>query len=137
MCACVCTLAFGPASACRLHAGGGGYPCLLEAGYFLVLWLASASRGKRRQEQTSRHDLQVGRRTVIRRLAEKGYTPKAKRVKNEQGEKWRKTRVAFVSKHKDKTASQWCSFLQGVGDLKDFTWYPKELRPRFLRPWGL
>ena len=44
-----------------------------------------------------------------------------------------KKRVAFCKRYEGKNAAQWKSFLQGVGDFKEFTWYPKELRPKFYK----
>jgi hypothetical protein len=75
----------------------------------------------------------VSRRTIIRRLAEKGYYPKKKRSKTDLGEVRMKKRVAFCKRYEGKNAAQWKSFLQGVGDFKEFTWYPKELRPKFYK----
>ena len=47
-------------------------------------------------------------------------------------------RVAFAMQHVGKTAAQWNEFLQAVGDIKEFTFYPRELRPKFKQlrsPW--
>ena len=44
----------------------------------------------------------------------------------------------FAKKFFSWNASDWKSNLQAVGDFKDFTWYPRELKPRFNKlraPW--
>ena len=53
--------------------------------------------------------------------------------KGDPGEKQSKKRVAFASRHASKTFQQWQSYCQGCGDLKEFTWYPRELQPQFKR----
>lgn len=75
----------------------------------------------------------VSRRTLIRRLSEKGYNPEKKRSKTDLGPVRMKKRLDFCKKHGDKNATQWKAFLQGVADFKEFTWYPKELRPKFYK----
>ena len=75
----------------------------------------------------------ICRRTVIRRLADKGFTPQKKRCKSDPDEQLKKRRLQFCRRHKGKTASQWQSQLQAVGDLKTFTWYPKELYGKFQK----
>ena len=72
----------------------------------------------------------VGERTVIRRLADKGIKPKKKLSKSEQSLKNAKTRLKFAKKHESKTAQEWKGELQAVADIKEFTWYPHDLRPR-------
>ena len=62
-----------------------------------------------------------------------GYKPMKKRGKWDPGPRDRKRRVKFCKKHEDKDAWAWKSFLQGVGDFSEFTWYPKELHPAFER----
>ena len=64
-----------------------------------------------------------GRRTVIRRLAEKGYTPSRKLCKTDPTEKTKTKRASFGRKHQNKNFQQWQAQLQGVGDLKDLTTY--------------
>ena len=47
-------------------------------------------------------------------------------------------RLAFAKQHVRKSAAQWNDFLQAVGDIKEFTFYPGELRPKFKQltsPW--
>lgn len=67
----------------------------------------------------------VGRRTVIRRLADRGFKPKRKIAKNDYGPKWRAKRYKFTKKWIHLTGEQWKTKVQGVGDVKHFTYYPK------------
>ena len=75
----------------------------------------------------------ITRRTVIRRLADKGYTPEKKLNKNDPGVKQKKKRCNFGKKHAGKDAQQWKAYLQACGDFKEFTFYPKELQPKFKK----
>ena len=78
------------------------------------------------------------RRTLIRRLAAKGYKPERKISKNDPGPALMKKRLKFAKKYSSWDASDWKSNLQAVGDFKDFTWYPRWLKPRFNKlraPW--
>jgi hypothetical protein len=71
-------------------------------------------------------------------LAEKGYKPEVKLQKSDPGVALAKKRVTFGRKHQDKSAEQWGTFLQAVGDIKEFTHYPKELQGKFKKlraPW--
>ena len=80
----------------------------------------------------------VSMRTVRRRLAAKGYKPERKIQKSDPGEVLSKKRVAFAKKHLAKTPQQWKAFLQAVGDIKEFTYYPKKLRGKMKKlraPW--
>ena len=80
----------------------------------------------------------VCRRTVIRRLAEKGYTPTKKAAKSDPGPSLAKRRLDFAGEHVRKTPAQWRSYLQAVADIKEFTFYPRDLKPRFKQlraPW--
>ena len=80
----------------------------------------------------------ISARTVIRRLAEKGYKPEKKINKSDPGPALALKRVAWCRKNSDKTAVQWKKKLHAVGDIKEFTHYPLELRARFLKlraPW--
>ena len=80
----------------------------------------------------------ISRKTVVRRLAEKRYTPTKKASKSDPGPALARRRKDFAKMHKAKTPAQWKEFLQGIGDLKDFTYYPADLRPRFAQlraPW--
>ena len=62
----------------------------------------------------------------ITRLAEKGYTPQKKLAMSDFKEAQLKKRMTFANKHVDKTAGQWKAELQAVGDIKEFTYYPKD-----------
>ena len=80
----------------------------------------------------------VTRKTVVRRLAEKGYRPEKKINKSDPGPTLMKTRLRFGKRFEGKTAQSWKADLQAVGDIKEFTWYPKALQPKFKRlraPW--
>ena len=80
----------------------------------------------------------IVRRTVIRRLAAKGYRPERKISKSDPGVKLAKKRVKFSTKYGGWTPDDWETKLQGVGDFKEFTWYPKELKGKHKKlraPW--
>jgi hypothetical protein len=80
----------------------------------------------------------ITRRTVVHRLAEKGIRPEKKINKSDPGPALMRTRLAFAKKFEGKTAQSWKADLQAVGDIKEFTWYPKALQPKFKRlraPW--
>ena len=80
----------------------------------------------------------ICRRTVIRRLGDKGYKPEMKIQKSDPGPALAKKRVDFCKPYEDLSAQGWKSLLQGAGDFKEFTWYPKELYPKFSKlraPW--
>lgn len=47
-------------------------------------------------------------------------------------------RIKFAKSHVNWTANKWKSELQACGDIKEFTYYPNNLRARFYRlraPW--
>ena len=76
----------------------------------------------------------VARRTVIRRVEELGgYVPTKKINKSDPGPALAKRRVDFGREHVSKSEAQWKMYLQGVGDIKEFTFYPSELQPKFER----
>ena len=77
--------------------------------------------------------MKVCRRTVIRRLAERGYNAAKKVRKTDTGPAHRAKRVAFAKSHEAKSADDWVTFLQAVGDLKEFTYYPQQLKPKHAR----
>lgn len=80
----------------------------------------------------------ITRRTVIRRLGVKGYKPEKKIQKSDPGPALAIKRNFFCKKHETDTSLSWKAKLQGVGDFKDFTWYPHELYPKFTKlraPW--
>lgn len=75
---------------------------------------------------------------MIRRLAAKGIRPRAKRSKQDFKEAQLRKRLAFARLHEGESAATWKSELQAVGDIKEFTYYPQAIRPRFLSlrsPW--
>ena len=77
-------------------------------------------------------------RTIRNRLKEKGYAPKPKVEKNDLSRKCRSERMAFCQAHAHKSGEAWRRALQGCGDIKDFTYYPRSMRARFTRysaPW--
>ena len=75
----------------------------------------------------------VSRRTVLRRLAAKGFWAQKKIAKSDPTVYQKQRRIAFARKHLRKNVRQWHSHLQGVGDFKEFTFYPKELQSKFKR----
>ena len=75
----------------------------------------------------------IGQRTIIRRLAEKGYVPEKKESKTDLGRVTTKKRLKFCNVYKAMDANQWKAHCQGVGDFKEFTWYPRVLHPQFSR----
>ena len=75
----------------------------------------------------------ICRRTVIRRLADKGFKPEKKLNKSDPGYKQKRKRIGFGKRHAGKTGQNWKAHLQACGDFKDFTWYPKELQPKFKK----
>jgi hypothetical protein len=80
----------------------------------------------------------ISRRTIIRRLADKGYFPEYKFSKSDPGVKQTKKRVDFGKKYNGLTSQQWKAKLKAVGDIKEFTFYPKALRAKFAKlraPW--
>jgi hypothetical protein len=80
----------------------------------------------------------ICKRTVIRRLAEKGFTPRMKLHKQDFSVSQRRKRVLFGKAHLEWTAAKWKSECQGCADFKLFTWYPMDMRPTFDRlkaPW--
>ena len=75
----------------------------------------------------------VGRRTVLRRLAAKGYVTQTKLSKTDLGPKQCAKRTNWCRKFKSRTPAQWKAKLQGCGDIKEFTYYPRGLRSKFKR----
>ena len=73
----------------------------------------------------------ICRKTVINRLADKGYTAQQKLRKSDFHVLQLQKRVRFGKVHIEKSAANWKSELQAVGDIKDFTYYPEELRAKF------
>lgn len=80
----------------------------------------------------------ISPRTVRRRLADKGYNPEKKLSKTDPGIQGIARRLKFGNLYKNRTAAGWKAKLHGVGDIKDFTFYPRELRAKFAKlrsPW--
>jgi len=80
----------------------------------------------------------ISRRTVIRRLADKNFLPQKKIQKSDPGPTLMQRRLAFGRAHEEKSAVAWKNELQVVGDMKEFTFYPRKLRPKFAQlraPW--
>lgn len=80
----------------------------------------------------------ISRRTVIRRLADKGYRPTRKIQKSDPGPALLKRRLDWCKSHEGRTTTGWKTHLQAIGDMKDFTFYPQELRKKFSQlraPW--
>ena len=72
-------------------------------------------------------------RTIRNRLAERDYVPERKIEKNDFLKAQRGIRVDFCKYHEHRTPAMWNNYLQGVGDIKDFTYYPIKLKARFIR----
>ena len=72
----------------------------------------------------------ISRRTVIRRLADKGFTPQKKTTKGDPDVALARRRVDFARRYAERTGADWIRELQAVGDMKDFTFYPPDLKPR-------
>ena len=75
----------------------------------------------------------VSRRTVIRRLADKGIKPRPKIRKSDHSVALCKRRVDFARRYQHKSEASWARDLQAVGDIKEFTYYPADLKPRHKR----
>ena len=72
-------------------------------------------------------------KTIRSRLAEKGYKPEKKLEKSELNQLVRGNKMGFVWEHEYKTAAIGQRYLQGVADLKIYSFYPKSLKLRFFR----
>ena len=75
----------------------------------------------------------ITQKTVLNRLAEKGYRMQPKLSKTDLGPKQTLKRYNFSKKLRNLTAAQWKAKLQACGDIKEFTYYPKGLRSKFKR----
>ena len=78
------------------------------------------------------HD-KICKRTVAERLREEGYQMDQKIAKDDKGEKWKATRVKFARNNAQKTPERWVSTVQGVGDYRFFTYFPRRLKQRQKR----
>ena len=72
-------------------------------------------------------------RTIRRRLAAAGFKAEKKLEKADLAQKQRLARLEFCKAHQHRTPAMWSAFLQGCGDLKDFTYYPRKLKAKFAR----
>jgi len=75
----------------------------------------------------------ICRRTVRRRVAEKGYKPEPKVSKNDPDKQLKKRRLAFVAAHEHRTEANWCGFVHACGDAHEHRFYPRSLKGRFNR----
>ncbi len=76
---------------------------------------------------------QICARTLRNRLHALGWNAERKLAHDDKGLQWRKRRFAFSKKHKKKSAADWSLYLQGVADFSGFTYYPKDMQPRYRR----
>ena len=53
-----------------------------------------------------------------------------KHTGDDMGDEWRKHRVRFCRRHETKSGLMWANSLQGVGDFRFFTYYPKSFKRR-------
>ena len=67
--------------------------------------------------------VKICRRTIRRRLASHGYKPARKLEKKAFLTKQRAARVAWCKAHEHRTPAMWANYLQGCGDLKDFSYF--------------
>lgn len=80
----------------------------------------------------------ISKRTCIRRLADKGYVPGKKQSKSDPGVRGLQRRLKFARLYQDLDAQAWKSKLQGIADIKEFTYYPRALHAQFSKlraPW--
>ena len=69
-------------------------------------------------------------RTIRNRLREKGYAMDEKLTGDDLGVAWRKTRKKCCERRKKWTEAMWTNRIQGVGDFRFFTFYPKKFKRR-------
>ena len=69
-------------------------------------------------------------RTIRNRLREKGYAMDEKLTGDDKGVAWRKTRVQFCTRRRKWTEAMWTNRVQGVGDFRFFTFFPKKFKRR-------
>ena len=74
----------------------------------------------------------VSVRTVSRRLASKGYQMQDKLAADDEGVQWRKKRVIFSEKFKNRSGRRWKEVLHGVGDFHILTVYTPKMRARWI-----
>ena len=71
-------------------------------------------------------------RTIRNRLREKGYTMDEKLTGEDKGVAWRKKRMKFCDRRKKWTAAMWTNRVQGVGDFRFFSFFPKRFKRRHV-----
>ena len=69
-------------------------------------------------------------RTIRNRLRQKGYAMDEKLTGDDKGVAWRKTRVKFCDSRKKWTEAMWANRIQGVGDFRFFTFFPRKFKRR-------
>ena len=67
------------------------------------------------------------------RIKEGGYDMTEKVEKDSPSEEIRLKRLAFGKKHEHRTPHGWLAYVQAVGDLKFYGWYPRELQASHKR----
>ena len=72
----------------------------------------------------------ISKKTLGRRLAEKGFTPQEKKAGDDEGELWRQTRLSFAKRHRSKSELQWINRVQAVGDYWEAIFYPPGMKTR-------
>jgi len=98
----------------RKKTGGNGYHAVWRA-------LPAALRRKVSPDLVRNH------------LRDRGYNYEDKVEHVEATRPQQKVRMQFGRRYASLTGEDWCDHLQGAGDLKDFTYYPPKLAPRFRK----
>ena len=75
----------------------------------------------------------ICQRTIRNRLAAQGYVPTRKLDKSAFLTKQRAARIAYCKAHEHRSPQMWQNYLQGCGDLKDFSYFPRQMKTRFAR----
>ena len=70
-------------------------------------------------------------RTVRERMRDKGFQMGEKKAVDDKGDAWRKTRLHWCKLRRGWTEERCRSYVQGVADFKEFTYYAKKLKVRF------
>ena len=83
-----------------------------------------------RQNLPKKLAMKVGRKTIIRRVAKRGFTAQKKLSKTDYDERQCKKRIAWSRKYQGKTAADIKARILAVGDLKEFAYYQPDLQPR-------
>ena len=77
--------------------------------------------------------LKICKRTIRNRLKEKGYIPEEKVGKQDPGRDVVSKRMTFSHDHEHRTEAMWQQYLQGCGDIKMYSFYPRRLKLKFHR----